>query len=171
MHILYVDNSGTVDDPTERFFVLGAISVFERGLFHQIKAVDECVASFGLGDPHDIELHASAMYSGRDGVWRTVRHRPARRSRFTRHWQPFTDTPAFAYSPSSSTKRPLALAILSRWHLRICNHFNLYITRTNDRRGNENQRGLIVMDESKHEKPLQTLARKFRIDRGAMGSF
>jgi hypothetical protein len=34
-----------------------------------------------------------------------------------------------------------------------------------------NQRGLIVMDESKQEKPLQTLARKFRIDEARWGHF
>ena len=62
MHILYVDDSGTVEDPAERFFVLGAVSVFERGLFHQIKLADECVKSSALGDPHEIELHGSAMY-------------------------------------------------------------------------------------------------------------
>ena len=37
MHILYVDDSGSVDNPTEAHFVLGGISVFERGLYHQIK--------------------------------------------------------------------------------------------------------------------------------------
>ncbi len=57
MHILYVDDSGTVADPNEHYFVLGAVSVFERGLFHQIKLADDCVASFGFGDPHEIELH------------------------------------------------------------------------------------------------------------------
>jgi hypothetical protein len=30
-------------------------------LFHQIKLADECVASFKLGQVHDIELHGSAM--------------------------------------------------------------------------------------------------------------
>jgi hypothetical protein len=51
MHILYVDDSATVEDPNERHFVLGAVSVFERGLYHQIKAADDCVGAFGLGDP------------------------------------------------------------------------------------------------------------------------
>jgi hypothetical protein len=69
LHILYIDDSGTPDDPNERCFVLGAVSVFERGLYHHVKAADDCVASFNLGDANDIELHASAMYNGRDGVW------------------------------------------------------------------------------------------------------
>lgn len=78
MHILYVDDSGHVENPTERYFVLGGISVFERGIFHAIKAADECVAQFGLGQADEIELHGSPMYSGRSGVWSTVRERPKR---------------------------------------------------------------------------------------------
>jgi Protein of unknown function (DUF3800) len=52
----------------------------------------------------------------------------------------------------------------------MCNRFNLFLSRINDRR-DDNQRGLIVMDESKHEKPLQMLARKFRIDGARWGHF
>src|SRR5689334_6533013 len=78
MHILYIDDSGSVDNPNDRYFVLAGVSIFERGLYHQIKQADDCVAAFALGDPHDVELHASEMYHGRDGIWRTVRERPVR---------------------------------------------------------------------------------------------
>ena len=71
MHILYVDDSGSPDNPNDTFFVLGGISVFERGIYHLMKAADDLVASFEFGDPHEIELHGSPMYSGRDGVWRS----------------------------------------------------------------------------------------------------
>ncbi len=78
MHILYVDNSGDVENPTEQNFVLGGVAIFERGIYHQITAVDNCVARFGLGDPADIELHGSPMYSASCGIWRTVRQRSLR---------------------------------------------------------------------------------------------
>jgi hypothetical protein len=164
--------SGTVDDPTERFFVLGAVSVFERGLFHQIKLVDECVREFNLGDPHEIELHASAMYAGRDRVWRSVRHRPARETMIRKALatlQGHASVRLFAIvidKAAVSPRDPVEMAFEE-----ICNRFNLFLTRTNDRRGNEDHRGLIVMDESKHEKPLQMLARKFRIDGARWGHF
>lgn len=173
MHILYVDDSGTVSDPTERHFVLGGVSVFERGLFHQIKLADDCVASFNLGDAHDIELHGSAMYAGRDSVWRTVRSRSDRERMIQS---------ALATLKGHASVRLFAVVIdkvvvspndpVSMAFEEICNRFNLFITRMNDRRRNDGQqRGLIVMDESKHEKPLQTLARKFRIDGARWGHF
>jgi len=172
MHILYVDDSGTVSDANERYFVLGAVSVFERGLFHQIKATDECVAGFKLGDPNEIELHGSAMYGGRDSVWRSVRNRPDRErmiSAALNTLQGHASIRLFAIiidKQTVSPNDPVSLAFEE-----ICNRFNLFLTRMNDRRRDENQRGLIVMDESKHEKPLQTLARKFRIDGSRWGHF
>jgi hypothetical protein len=172
MHILYVDDSGTVGDPNERYFVLGAVAIFERGLFHQIKAADECVAAFGLGDAHDIELHGSAMYHGRDGVWRTIRERPRRETMIQSALgtlRGHASVRLFAVvidKAAVSPNDPVAMAFEE-----ICNRFNLFIARMNDRRGGESQRGLLVMDEGKHEKPLQMLARKFRIDGARWGHF
>jgi hypothetical protein len=171
MHILYVDDSGSVDNPSEDHFVLAGIAVFERGLYHQIKAADDCVASFKLGDPHDIELHGSAMYQGRDGIWRSVRDRKAREAMITRALATLRGHPSIRLfsvivdKAIVSPRDPVAIAFEE-----ICNRFNLFLMRMNDRR-NDDQRGLIVMDESRHEKPLQMLARKFRIDGARWGHF
>jgi Protein of unknown function (DUF3800) len=172
MHILYVDDSGTVADPNEHFFVLGAVAIFERGLFHQIKCADDCVTAFNLGDPHDIELHGSAMYNGRDGVWRTVRDRPIREKCIqsalsTLHGHRSIRLFAVVIDKGAVSPRdPVSMAFEE-----ICNRFNLFLSRMNDRRSDGEQRGLIVMDESKHEKPLQTLARKFRVAGARWGHF
>ena len=61
-----LDEFGSTRNPNERFFVLAGVAVFERGLYHVIRAADDCVDSFGLGDPHAIELHGNAMYAGRE---------------------------------------------------------------------------------------------------------
>jgi Protein of unknown function (DUF3800) len=172
MHILYVDDSGTVDNPHERFFVLAGVAVFERGLFHQIKVTDDCVRSFGLGDPHDIELHASNMYNARDSVWRSVRERSAREKMINDALATLRGHASIKLfgiaidKQAASPKDPVALAFEE-----ICNRFNLFLARMNDRHKSDPQRGLIVMDETKHEKPLQTLARKFRIDGARWGHF
>jgi hypothetical protein len=52
----------------------------------------------------------------------------------------------------------------------LCNRFYLFLQRIKNRTGDD-QRGLIVMDESKHEKPLQALARNFRISGSTWGQF
>lgn len=171
MHILYVDDSGTVENATERYFVLGGLAVFERGIYHQIQTVDKCVANFGLGDIHDIELHGSPMYAGREAPWRQVRSRADRErmiSEALKTLQGSAGIRLFAMVIDKhhvSPQDPIAVAFEE-----ICNRFNLFLARINNRR-NERQRGLIVMDESKHEKPLQMMARSFRINGAKWGHF
>jgi hypothetical protein len=166
MHILYVDESGSVDNPKEKFFVLAGVSVFERGLYHLIEALDQTVREFGLGDPTDIELHGSPMYQGSNAPWRSV-PRPQRegmikaalsklgpRNPSIRLFGIVVDREAV------SPRDPVQMAFEE-----ICNRFNLYLMRRNNRsRPEESQRGLVVMDNTRHEQPLQALARQFRID-------
>jgi hypothetical protein len=172
MHILYVDDSGSVGNPDNKFFVLGGVSIFERGIYHQITAVDTCIANFGIGDAADIELHGSPMYAGRDGIWRTIKNRPSR--------EQMIHSALATLGPHNASVRLFAVAIdqvavsprdpVELAFEEICNRFNLFLTRTWNRTG-ERQRGLLVMDESKHEKPLQALARHFRVNGGRWGHF
>lgn len=170
MHILYIDDSGSVASATEQYFVLGGVAIFERGLYHQIRAVDTCVEAFGLGDPHDIELHASPMYAGR-GFWHQVRNRSAREQMITAALGTLQRRPSirlFAVAidkQAASPRDSIEIAFEE-----ICNRFNLFLTRIHNRRG-DSQRGLIVMDKSIHERPLQILARKYRIDGARWGHF
>ncbi|HVA15438.1 MAG TPA: DUF3800 domain-containing protein [Stellaceae bacterium] len=172
MHILYVDDSGDAENPKERHFVLGGVAVFERGLYHVIKAADNCVAGFGLGDADDIELHGSPMYAGRD-FWRSVRDRATREKLITSalntlHGHRSIRLFAVVVDKAAASPRdPVSLAFEE-----MCNRFNLFLARLNDRSSPEQgQRGLIVMDEMKHEKPLQMLARKYRAHGGSWGHF
>ena len=172
MHILYVDDSGDSRNVEEKHFVLGGISVFERGLYHQIKQADDCVASFRIGNPDDIELHGTVMYHGRDGAWRSVNHRPTREKfieNALKTLQGHASIRLFAVviDKAISGIDPVAAAFEE-----LCNRFNLFLTRNNDRhRDGGNQRGLIIMDETRHELALQTLARQFRVGGARWGHF
>ena len=171
MHILYVDDSGSAENPDEAYFVLGGIAIFERGIYHQITAADDCVARFGLGDQADIELHGTQMYSGRDGVWRAVRDRAKRETMIKEALSSFLGAASvrlFAVAVDKAAVAPgdpIEIAFEE-----LCNRFNLFLQRNYNRTG-ENHRGLIVMDETKHERPLQSLARHFRVNGGRWGKF
>ena len=61
MHLLYVDESGSVSDPSQRFFVLTGVSVFERKT-HWIEQKLNAIASrFDPANPHSVELHGAPM--------------------------------------------------------------------------------------------------------------
>jgi len=117
-------------------------------------------------------LHGSSMYQGRDGIWRSVRDRNSREAMITRALATLRGHRSIRLfsiivdKAAVSPKDAVALAFEE-----ICNRFNLFLMRMNDRQNGEQQRGLIVMDESRHEKPLQMLARKFRIDGARWGHF
>ncbi len=168
MHLLYVDDSGSVGNPNEAHFILGGVAIFERGVYHVIKALDDVVAKFGLGgNPHDVELHGNVMYQGRAEPWYRV-HRTDR--------ERMIKAALKVISAQKSAIRLFGVAV-NKAHIaprdpveyafeEICNRFNLFLRRTNNREGNPGkaQRGLVIMDETHHEQPLQALARHFRVN-------
>jgi hypothetical protein len=172
MHVLYLDDSGSVTDRTQNYFVLGGVSVYERGIYHLMEAADACVADFELGDPEDIELHATDMYAGKGGPWSGIKTRAPREDLIQcvikTLIKPNPSVRLFAVAVDKaavSPRDPIEVAFEE-----LCNRFNLYLQRQSNRFG-QRERGLIVMDECRHEGPLQSLARNFRIKGGSWGQF
>ncbi len=168
MHLLYVDDSGSVGNANETHFILGGVAIFERGIYHVIKALDDVVAGFGLGgNPHDLELHGNEMYNGRSAPWSSLK-RPDR--------EQMIRAALNVVAGQKSAVRLFGVAV-NKAHIaprdpveyafeEICNRFNLFLRRSNNResKSGESQRGLVIMDETHHEQPLQALARHFRVN-------
>lgn len=163
MYILYLDGSGSVKNPEEHHFVLAGVAVFERQIYHLISKTDEFVGALGLGDAHDVELHGSVMANGSKLPWKG-RPRKGRLDIIERgldllknaHW----GVRAFAVvvdKRAESPNDPVEYAFEE-----ICNRFDLFLSRL--WRNGDQQRGLVVMDESHYEETLQGLARNFRED-------
>ena len=70
MYLLYLDGSGSVKNPNEQHFVLAGVGVYERQIYHLITKADDFIASLGYGSVHDVELHASAIASGKTAPWK-----------------------------------------------------------------------------------------------------
>jgi Protein of unknown function (DUF3800) len=69
MYLLYADESGSVGDPTERYFVLAGLSVFEREPHWLDQELNQIASRFDENDPQSVELHGSPMRAGK-GRWR-----------------------------------------------------------------------------------------------------
>lgn len=168
MHLLYVDDSGSVGNPDERYFILGGVAIFERGIYHVIKALDDVVEGFALGgSAHDIELHGTDMYGGRSAPWRSLQR--GRREQMI-------GQALGVLGAQRSAVRVFGIAV-EKAHIapldpveyafeEICNRFNLFLARNlnRGRQTGDGQRGLVIMDETHHEQPLQALARHFRVN-------
>ncbi len=172
MHIIYVDDSGSVSNANEQFFVLAGVAVYETGIFPVIRDVDECITAFALGPIEDIELHATDIYAGRRKPWKALKSKSDRENLLQCVIRTIVSQPpsvrAFSVvidKQAVSPADPVELAFEE-----ISNRFNLFLQRDNYRNDRKN-RGLIVMDESRHEKPLQALARRFRSTGGKWGNY
>jgi hypothetical protein len=164
MHLLYLDDSGSASHPTQQYFVLAGLSVFERST-HWIEQELNQVASRFARDPdcpYDIELHASPMHSGKS-VWRG--HPKANRidaikdslSIICKHHP--RDVRLFA----TVLKKPnfSGQDIIEEAFTQVCSRFDQYLMRLY-RNTQHPERGLILFDKSSTEARIQTLARDFK---------
>jgi hypothetical protein len=70
MHLLYLDESGNEDDPSDRHLVLAGAAVFERATHYLSQHLDALKERHSPGAP-PIEFHASFMRKGKR-FWRDV---------------------------------------------------------------------------------------------------
>ena len=69
MYLLYLDDAGKIDDPTQQYAVLAGISVFERATHWVAQEMDSIAQKYFPA--HSIEFHGSPMRSG-SGMWRRI---------------------------------------------------------------------------------------------------
>ncbi len=162
MYLLYVDESGSVGDPGQRFFVLAGVAIFEKDPHWIEKDLDGIAARFDPNEPNAIELHGSPMRAGKGG-WRhfplEVREKAIAdaliigvRDRFPRNARLF----AAVLEKSRFSGQDVAQVAFEQ----ISSRFDQYLGRLH-RQGNS-QRGLIVFDKCSTERRIQTLAREFK---------
>ena len=161
LYLLYLDGSGSVRNPTERHFVLAGVAVFERQIYHLISKIDSFVASLNLGNAQRVELHASVMANGGKAPWKGI----VRKERLR-----LIELGLEALADAHKSVRSFAIVVdkqalegdpVEYAFEEICNRFNLFLARL-WRNDGDQQRGLVVMDESRYEQALQGLARQFR---------
>lgn len=164
MHLLYLDESGSVADIAQTHFVLAGLSVFERQTHWVEEKLNSIAARFSV-DPsqaHSIELHGSPMRGGR-GEWRSfpvadriqaikdslndgVRMNHPRIRLFG----------AVIRKASLPAEDPINHAFEQ-----LSNRFDLFLKRQYQKHGKP-ERGLIIFDKSSTEQSIQTLARDFK---------
>lgn len=164
MHLLYLDESGSVADPTQQHFVLAGVSVFERKTHWIESDLNGIATKFAPQNPNTIELHGSPMRSGSDG-WRNY----PRNDRI----QAIQDALRIAIANNAFkggvrlfgavVKKSAIPGIDPVEHVfeQISNRFDLFLKREYAKY-KDPQRGLILFDKSSTEIRIQTLAREFK---------
>lgn len=170
MHLLYLDESGSVADPGQKYFVLAGISVFERKTHWVEQELNDIAARFCPHDPHTIELHGSPMRSGR-GEWKGFQRQDRE--------QAIKDALDVGVRANYPKGVRLFGAVIKKDTLhgsdpvehafqQLANRFDLFLMRLHQKHS-DSQRGIILFDKSTTEQRIQTLSREFKYSGHAWG--
>jgi hypothetical protein len=171
MHLLYLDESGSVADPNQRYFVLGGVAVFERTTHWVEQQLNEVAKRFAPEDPYRVELHGSPMRSGREG-WKTfpledrlraIRDALGAACAYHRNGSVRFFGAVIKKSSMAGQADPVQHAFEQ-----LSNRFDLFLQRLY-RKHNDPQRGIMLFDKSSTEQRIQNLAREFKYAGHAWG--
>jgi hypothetical protein len=163
MYIFYLDDAGSAPNPQEETLVLGGISVYERHTYWFTQQLDALAAKIDSANPQSVEFHASEIFSGRTPPWNRYPKKEDRVNiikdvlRIVRN--SYDRNNAFAcviHKPSYRNRDLMEMAFED-----LCSRFNLHLTRLYTT-SKEQQKGIIVLDESSYETSLQKMATDFR---------
>jgi hypothetical protein len=160
MYLLYADESGSVGDPKQEFFVLAGFCVFERQGYWIAKELDKIASRFNPADPTSVELHGNPMNSGK-GIFR----------RFPKADRGNAIEDALKIFLASHPSNRLFASVIKKAKVspadpvefafeQLASRFDQYLTRLH--RTGDSQRGVISFDKSTYETTLQSLATDFR---------
>lgn len=160
MNLLYVDEAGSPHDLKQVYFALTGVSVFERQGYWLSEELNRIASRFNPKDPGSVELHGSAMFSGR-GFWRKISledRMNAIKDSLRLLSQPHHNPTVFACVVKKSMiapRNPVEAAFEQ-----LASRFDYFLTRSHNK-GNT-QRGLIIFDKSTYESTIQKLTTDFR---------
>jgi len=157
MYLLYLDDSGSVKNKDEEYFVLGGIALHESSARWLTNEIETLARTILPENPAEVEFHAAEIFSARKFPW-TGRPRTEKTSIIQKvlHLVDNAYTSALfacaVHKSSFPTEDPVLMA-----YEQVSNSFNYYIQNKDS-----TQRGLIILDNSSHESGLQTLTLDIR---------
>jgi hypothetical protein len=156
MHLLYLDDSGSADNPSEQYLVLGGICLYERQVQFITQELDKIASRLIPGHPETVEFHASEIFSGRVEPWKSLKKEQRRdviKEVLAVLWNSYDSARAFAtvvHKASFVGTHPMEKAFED-----VCSRFDRFLKRIDGK-------GLIILDESTHSTRLVELAHQFR---------
>lgn len=161
MHLLYLDDSGSVKNASDAYLVLAGISASERRPYYLCQELDRIAEKVWPNSPETIEFRGVDMISGRKhwrGIDKIVREQTLKdaltiiavRRGDVRVWG------AAIHKGAISPEDPVEYAFEQ-----LCNRFDRMLLRMH--RQGQSQRGLIILDKTTYETTLQGLTKEFRL--------
>jgi hypothetical protein len=160
MHLLYLDDSGSVKNADDKHIILAGVSIFERMPHWLSRKLDSLAREAWPADPNNLEFRGVDIFAGRK-QWRALRD--TRINVYKRALGILAESNqvrlfgAAIHKSALSPDDPMEFAFEQ-----ITNRFDRMLGRLH--KSGDTQRGLIVLDKSSYETSLQKLAIEFRTD-------
>lgn len=161
MYLLYLDDSGSVKNKNEKYFVLGGVCVPEQSVRWLSYEVEKIAINIDETNPSNIEFHASEVFRGKETPWDSFTKREQRIEIIKQVLQTLInahqDVKVFAcaiHKNSFPNEDPVLKAFED-----VSSRFDLYLQRTTL---DKKHKGLIILDKSSYEQGLQNLTRNIR---------
>jgi hypothetical protein len=169
MDILCLDDSGSVMNKNEQYFVLGGLSVPENSLRWLSLELEKLASEIDPDNPRGVEFHAASIFGGREGIWK--RFSKQQRIQIIKRvllvlQNAYSDVVLFACAIHKDSFP--ADDLVKRAFEDLCSRFNIYLQRVSPP---QPRKGLIVLDKSSYETSLQDLAATLRDERTRWGSY
>jgi Protein of unknown function (DUF3800) len=161
MYLLYVDESGSPQDPNQQYFVLAGVAVFERKTHWLEQALDNLASRIDPNEPEKWELHGSPMRNG-NKEWRRF-PKEQRQDWIKEGLKICADakqTPLFAAVVKRERAAVDGIDPVIFCFEQLASRFDMFLGRRYN--NGDPQRGLMLFDESSTEQRLQALARTFK---------
>lgn len=155
MHLLYVDESGNPDSQQDRYFVLGGIAMFERIPYFLNEAVNRLETQFFPANP--VEFHAQSIVSHAEEPWKSL---PAEKRLAILNGLCEIITTHQVVLFAVALERSTTAEPVTRAFEELCSRFDLFLARLHS--AGDQQRGLIIFDETRYESRLQMLLGEYR---------
>lgn len=167
MYLMYTDESGSLTDPDQHFFILSGIAVFDRRTHWIEQEMNTIAERFRPMDPFSIEFHGSPMRAGKQD-WKGIP--PTDRLEAAKEVLLICQKHKIRIFASVIDKRKSSgIDILERSFEQIASRFDMFLGRQY-RKYSDPQRGIMILDKSSTEIQIQNLSRTFKHSGHSWGS-
>ncbi len=170
MHLLYLDDSGSIANRNEEYFVLGGVSVPEASIHWLSEQLEGIAARIDPVHSRQVEFHASEIFSGRQNPWNEFRVKEERAQIIKEVLLVLKNAyPGIVVFACAIHKEPFPKDdLMSKAFEDLSSRFNMYLHRLST--AGKYEKGIIILDKTTYENSLQELAKSFRIEGNRWGS-
>ena len=158
MYLLYVDDSGSVNDKSCNYCVLAGFAAYETRTFWIGKAIDDIVNTYLPVYP-EVELHGSPMRSGK-GVWRGIPKEIREHLIIDILRLVSSDSGIRLFASIIAKSAAAGIDISGDLFTQVASRFDMFLGRMY-KKNREAQRGIAIFDKSTEELTIQRLSHVF----------